>query len=81
MEEYRTIIIYGIETNYEVSNFGNVRNNKVIMKLIIRNDGYCGIGLKINNIRILFLVHRLVPQLLPETKKLSPNFSHYEILK
>jgi hypothetical protein len=59
METYKNII--GFE-NYEVSNYGNVRNITTgkIMKSSLNKDGYYIIDLYHNNKRKTFLLHRLV---------------------
>lgn len=58
MEEWRTIKEY---PNYDISNLGNVRNNKSgkIMRQSVKG-GYCNIGLVHEKIKKTLKVHRLV---------------------
>jgi len=50
-ENWKKLIYKGIKTNYSVSNFGNVRNDKTgrILKQFIQNNGYYGFTISINN--------------------------------
>ncbi len=61
MEEYRTIVGY---ENYEVSNFGNVKNIKTnrVLKPGIDGHGYYHVILSMNNIKTTKKIHRLVAQ-------------------
>lgn len=57
-EEWKVI---GNDTNYEVSNYGQVRNkntNKILKPTLV--GGYLSIGLRINNKTITSFIHRLV---------------------
>ncbi len=59
MEEYRLIFE---NEDYEVSNLGNVRNNKTgkILKSHVGTTGYYGLQLYLSTGRKMFKVHRLV---------------------
>lgn len=61
---WKQIIVDNIETNYEVSNDGQIRNltTKKILKQQIQN-GYCHCTLSINKKPKRFRVHRLVAQM------------------
>lgn len=72
-EEWKSILE---ATNYEVSNFGNVRNKTTlqILKGRLSKSGYCQVSLKINDTNKFSnrYIHRLVAQYWinnPENKK------------
>lgn len=84
-------VIQGYETLYEISNYGNVRNNKgKYIKPFKNNKGYLLVRLHKNNSRKIFLLHRLValhfipnPNNLPEVNHkdentLNAHFSNLE---
>lgn len=60
--QWKTIIIDGKETNYEISNIGEVRNKTTgyILKNSLNEFGYNKIGIVINNHSYSKKVHRLV---------------------
>ena len=59
MEEFKKIQEY---ENYEISNFGNVRNINTgkILKNRKNRDGYCLVDLYKNGIKQTLIIHRLV---------------------
>jgi hypothetical protein len=73
-EEWQTINEY---KNYDVSNFGNIRNNKTgkILKLNIKS-GYYNINLKNDKISKSFKVHRLVALAFIENPKNKLEVNH-----
>lgn len=50
----------GYEGLYEVSNFGNIRNNRKLLKFYTINSGYLCLKLIKDGVRISPLVHRIV---------------------
>lgn len=72
--------IPGYEKLYEVSNFGNVRNNRKQLSFYRINSGYLALKLSKDNVRSSPLVHRLVaiafipnPDNLPEVNHKDGN--------
>lgn len=61
-EQWKQIVIDGVEWNYEVSSYGRVRNIKTgrVLKQYIDRDGYLRLELKHNKKGKGFGVHRLV---------------------
>lgn len=59
MEQYK---IHPIYTNYDISNYGNIRNNKTnrILKKRIHRTGYEMLNIRYNKMPKTELVHRLV---------------------
>ena len=56
--------IKGYEGLYQISNFGNIkslRTNKLV-KAFKNTKGYCQVSLWNNNVKKMFVVHRLVAQ-------------------
>lgn len=60
--KWKRIIIDNKETNYSVSNIGDIRNNitGLILKSNINQSGYCKINLRVNDNDKTCKVHRLV---------------------
>ena len=66
--------VFGFEELYEVSNYGNIRNSKFIMKQQLDKHGYKYICLTKNKIQQKFKVHRIVlSSFLGEQKDLVCN--------
>ena len=66
--------VFGFEELYEVSNYGNIRNSKFIMKQQLDKHGYKYICLTKNKIQKKFKVHRIVlSSFLGEQKDLVCN--------
>lgn len=80
VEEFRKIIIKGVEYSYEVSNMGNVRrigSNKNL-KLQVRKDGRVGVGLWVNKVKRPHTIHRLVATAFIENKDGKPEVDHVD---
>lgn len=62
--KWKKIIIDNNKTNYSVSNYGDIRNDKTgyILKPIIDKDGYLVINLIVNGKRYRKKIHRLVAE-------------------
>jgi hypothetical protein len=77
LEEYRFIKDY---ENYEVSNFGNVRNSKTsrILKPNLHKDGYHLIGLWKDGKQNFFQVHRLVAIMFIDNVDDKPTVDHLD---
>jgi len=73
MEEWKSIIDYD---NYEISNFGNVRNIKTnqLLTPTINNNGYYRINLWKNNKYKTYLIHRLL------AIEFIPNPNNYSLI-
>ena len=74
--------IKGFE-NYEVSNYGNVRNiiNLKQLKQSITPDGYCYLNLFKNKKQFTFRVHRLVAIAFIPNKENKPTVNHINAIK
>lgn len=84
MEEWKQVIIDGEEWNYEVSNYGNVRNKKTgrILKLHETHKGYLEIGLYKNNKAKIYKVHRLVAiMFIPNDNTEKTQINHINEIK
>ena len=66
--------------NYEVSNFGNVRNvnTGLVLKKCVGNHGYYVINLMKDKKRIQKLVHQLVANKFVENKNNKPHIDHID---
>ena len=64
--------------NYEVSNFGNVRNSikNKLMTISIRKNGYCVVKLSNNEISKECKVHRLVAKAFIDNPNNLPHINH-----
>jgi hypothetical protein len=78
LEEYRKIKNY---ENYEISNFGNIRNSKtsIILKQKLKKNGYYEICLCKDNKKKSFIVHRLVAfAFIPNDDNSKPEIDHID---
>ncbi|CAL6091358.1 HNH_endonuclease [Hexamita inflata] len=75
IEEYRDIDSY---PNYEVSNFGQVRNKTTgrILKPVLRLDGYLSVSLYFNKIQKKYLIHQLVSKAFLENPDNYTDIDH-----
>lgn len=73
MEIWKDVKNY--EGIYQISNFGQVRNNKKILKPALKR-GYLQIGLRKNGIRKFFQVHRLVADAFISNPNKLPQVNH-----
>lgn len=64
MEEWREI--EGYEGLYQVSSYGNIRRNGVVIKPLLRPNGYYQVSLCKNGKRKSHKIHRLVAKAFPE---------------
>ncbi|CAL5975218.1 HNH_homing endonuclease [Hexamita inflata] len=80
IEEYRDILGY---PNYEVSNFGQVRNKTTgrILKQRDRCDGYLAIDLYQNKIRKTYYIHQLVSKAFLENPNNYSEIDHCDGVK
>lgn len=79
MEEWRKVVGYD---NYEVSNFGEVRNQKgEILKTFKNNSGYYCLQLYKDRKGKGFLVHRLVASAFIENPDSLPTVNHIDGIK
>ena len=78
MEEWKRVVIDGIEYNYEVSTKGNVRNMKTgrIMAQVEKTHGYLYVSLWRNNVGRHFSVHRLVATMFIPNPDNLPEVDH-----
>jgi hypothetical protein len=61
MEVFKDINYLGLKTNYQVSNLGNIKNNKdLVLKPNRLKNGYLAIDMYISGIRYKEYIHRLV---------------------
>jgi len=79
MEEIYKLIV-GYEGNYDVSDFGNVRNCKTgrIMKRCKNGDGYLQVGLRKDKKRKMFRINRLVALAFLENPENKPQVDHID---
>jgi hypothetical protein len=83
-EIWKTVVMNGVEWDYEVSNLGRVRSNttKQLFSLSKRGN-YLGVSLQYENKRYTYLVHRLVAIVFinndDETKKYVNHKNHNPI--
>jgi hypothetical protein len=77
MEEFREIENFD---NYEVSNFGNVRNKKTekLLKKRLSKNGYYRIDLRQNSKRSTLLIHRLVALTFIDNPDDKPCIDHID---
>ncbi|CAL6113141.1 Conserved_hypothetical protein [Hexamita inflata] len=75
IEEYRDISGY---PNYEVSNFGQVRNKTTerILKPYQNSDGYLSVSLHLNKIEKKHYIHQLVSKTFIENHNNYPQIDH-----
>ena len=75
MEIWKTIEDF---PNYEVSNFGNVRNSSKnkLMTVSLRKNGYCVVKLSFNGISKECRVHRLVAKTFIDNPNNLPHVNH-----
>lgn len=81
MEQWKQIVVNGVEYPYEISTKGRVRNkSRQIMRTFPNKDGYLRVNLSRNNRKRNFSVHRLVatmfipnPDNLPEVDHIDRN--------
>lgn len=79
MLEWRKIIIDGIETNYSVSNEGEVKNDKTNRKMTLGfHQGYRTVGLKVNGKNKGLRVHRLVANAFIPNPEKKPYVNHID---
>lgn len=76
---WKKIIFKGIETNYSVSDIGEVRNDisNYIMKPQIQ-QGYCHTTLQINGVSQRFRIHRLVANAFIPNPENKPYVNHID---
>ncbi len=77
MEEFREIENFD---NYEVSNFGNVRNKKTekLLKKRLSKNGYYRIDLRQNSKSTTLLIHRLVALTFIDNPDEKPSVDHID---
>jgi hypothetical protein len=77
MEEFREIENFD---NYEVSNFGNVRNKKTekLLKQSFDKDGYCKVNLRENSKTTTLRIHRLVAFAFIDNPDEKPFIDHVD---
>lgn len=77
-EIWKQIFIDGVETKYEVSNIGNVRNSRTgnFIKGNISRDGYVKLNLYCGDNRYTKLVHRLVAEVFIPNPNNLPQVDH-----
>ena len=77
-EEWRAIIVNGISTNYEVSNFGEIRNCSTnrILSPFIDKDGYYRNTIVVNGKSYKQGVHRFVAQAFIPNPENKPEVNH-----
>jgi hypothetical protein len=76
-ESWKQVVVDDIEYNYEISNFGNVRNkDKKVLKGNIR-DGYKSATLCNNNQSKSFKIHRLVALMFIENNDSTNNIVNH----
>lgn len=86
MEEWRLILIDGIETHYEVSNLGRIRNiNKLSWKTkgvltpkVNKKSGYCQVVIALNGKDYYKYIHRLVSEAFLQNPKNLPQVNHID---
>ena len=79
MLEWKKIIIDGIETNYSVSNEGEVKNDKTNRKMTLGfHQGYRTVGLKVNGKNKGLRVHRLVANVFIPNPEKKPYVNHID---
>ena len=80
MENWKTIFIDGIETNYSISDLGEVRNNKTGKLLSQRTQqGYKHVTLALGNKKVKSCrVHRLVAIAFIDNPKNKPYVNHID---
>jgi hypothetical protein len=66
--------------NYEVSNFGNVRNKKTekLLKKVLNTKGYYKLELRQNSKRSTLLIHRLVALTFIDNPDEKPSVDHID---
>lgn len=79
MEEWKRIIIDNIETNYSISNYGNVRNDETNKIFSQSNQlGYQFVGIKVKNKTKRMRVHRLVASAFIPNPENKPYVNHID---
>lgn len=79
MEQWKVIIYNGITTNYSVSSFGEVKNNKTNRKLKLQNqNGYLHCTISVEGAAKRCRVHRLVAQAFIPNKDNRPYVNHID---
>jgi hypothetical protein len=74
--------IKGYEGIYQISNLGNVKSykkNRVKIRIPTKNtNGYLCLGLRKNNKRKMYLIHRLISEYFIENKNNKPYINHID---
>ncbi len=82
-EVWKDVVEY--EGHYQVSNLGNVKsikfNRNNLMKFGLDKNGYYRIGLRLNNTRKFYFVHRLVAQAFIPNYDNLPQTNHINGIK
>ena len=73
--------VVGYEGLYQVSNLGNVKNNKKIKKTYKRKDGYLNVQLSKNKKIKTFLVHQLVAKMFLKNENKYKEINHKNEIK
>ena len=78
---FKPVIINGIITNYDISNYGNIlinRKTKLIRKWSFDKDGYLITSLSINNHEYKCSAHRLVAKAFIPNPENKPEVNHID---
>lgn len=78
---FKPVIINGITTNYDISNYGGIlinRKNKFIRKWSFDKDGYLVTPLSINNHEYRCFAHRLVAKAFIPNPENKPEVNHID---
>lgn len=81
MKEEIWLPIKGYEGLYEVSNFGNVRRNKKLLKPLNHSRGYSYINLSKDGKVLPFYIHRLVGETFIPNPQNKPTINHINHVK
>ena len=78
--EWRPIIVAGIKTNYEVNNYGMIRNSMTqkVLSPFIDNDGYYRNAISVRGISYKQAVHRFVAQAFIPNPENKPQVNHID---
>ena len=78
---FKSIILDGITTNYDISNYGGIimnRKTKSILKPFSDKDGYLRIKISVNSYQYTRAVHRLVAQAFIPNPENKPEINHID---